>query len=71
MLTFLTSNQNKIDIARKFLSPFKIDFQIESLDVDEIQSNNYEDIAIKKASAAFSSLKKPLFTTDHFWSIPA
>ena len=71
MLYYVTGNQNKIDIAKKFLNPFGIIFESKNLDVIEIQSNSVQEIAIYKAKEAYSKLKKPLFVSDHFWSIPS
>lgn len=71
MLYYITENKNKIDIAKKFLNPFGIIFKSKDLNVSEIQSDSVEKIAIHKAKEAFSKLKKPLFVSDHFWSIPS
>lgn len=71
MLYYITENQNKIDIAKKFLNPLGIIFTSKNLDIVEIQSNSVQDIAVHKAKQAFLKFKKPLFVSDHFWSIPS
>lgn len=70
-LTFVTSNANKIDVANKFLTPHNIHFDIEEVEVDEIQSEDFKKISIKKAAYAYSILKRPLFISDHAWTITA
>lgn len=71
MLYFITGNKNKIAIAEKFLKPFGIIFEPKDLNIEEIQSDNIEKVAMHKAKNAYSKVKKPLIVTDHFWSIPA
>lgn len=71
MLYFITGNKNKIAIAEKFLKPFGIIFESKNLNIEEIQSDNIEEVAIHKAKDAYSKVRKPLIVTDHFWSIPA
>lgn len=71
MLYYITENQNKIDIAKKFLNPLEIIFQSKNLDIVEIQSSSIQDVATHKAKEAFLKFKKPLFISDHFWSIPS
>lgn len=70
-LIYVTSNQEKIKVARRYLSPLGIQLESAHLDLEEIQSNSGEEIIKKKAAQAFTSLQKPLFVTDHFWNIPA
>ena len=71
MLYFITSNKNKIEIAKKFLKPHQIDFEAKDLDITEVQSENIETVATTKAKDAFLKIGKPLIISDHFWSIPA
>lgn len=71
MLYYATGNQNKIEVARKFLTPLAIEFESKELDLTEIQSENIEEIAMYKAKQAFGILNQPLFTNDHGWSITA
>lgn len=70
-LIFVTSNASKIEIANKFLSPHRIDFTSQGLNIDEVQSEDFKEISIKKAESAFSVLKQPLFISDHSWAITA
>jgi XTP/dITP diphosphohydrolase len=69
MLYYITGNQNKIDVAKKFLEPLEVSFIPQALELIEIQSHSIEDIAKFKAEQAFEELKQPLFVNDHGWSI--
>lgn len=71
MLKYITSNKEKINTARRNLEPFGIFFQEHELDLTEIQSESFVDIAIYKAKQAFEKLHTPLFVSDHGWTIPA
>lgn len=71
MLYYVTGNQNKIAIAKKYLTPLNIVFKPIQLPIQEIQSYSIEQISINKAKQAFEILKKPLITNDHGWSITA
>ncbi len=71
MLYYITSNQNKIAVAKKYLEPFGIVFRSRNLDLTEIQSHDIRQVVEGKAKEAFRIIKKPLFVNDHFWSIPA
>lgn len=71
MLYFVTSNKNKIYRAKQNFGPMGIDFETKPFEVPEIQSNNMDEIAIKKAVDAYTILQKPLFVSDDSWFIPA
>lgn len=60
-ITFATTNQGKLDEARKLLG---IDVQGTSLEIDEVQSLDPETVAVKKAAAYFRELKKPILVED-------
>lgn len=71
MLYFVTSNKDKIFLATSNLSPLGIEFETKPFDAPEIQSDNTDEIAIKKAIDAYSIIQQPLFVSDDTWSIPA
>lgn len=71
MLYYITGNKNKINVAEKFLNKYGISFIPKDLSALELQSDSIEEVVIHKAKDAFSKFKKPLFVSDHFWSIPA
>lgn len=58
---FVTGNQGKFEEAQKFF-----DFEIKQLELDvpEIQHDEVEEIAIRKAEYAFDQTGEPLFVDD-------
>lgn len=71
MLLYITSNSDKIFIAKSRLKDYGISFEAKAVDMVEIQSTSTEEIAQHKAKQAFEMLRTPLFVTDDGWSIPA
>jgi XTP/dITP diphosphohydrolase len=70
-ITYITSNKEKVETAKRKLRESGICVENISLDLVEIQSSSIKEIAEHKTKQAFSILNKPLFVTDHGWSIPA
>ena len=60
-LYFATSNKQKVAEARDIL---KLPIEEASLELDEIQSLNLEEIVVHKARQAYEQLKKPVFVDD-------
>ncbi|MCX6782787.1 MAG: hypothetical protein NTZ20_02170 [Candidatus Levybacteria bacterium] len=71
MLRYITSNKEKIITARRNLEPLGITFQEFDLELAELQSESFVEIATYKAKQAYEKLHIPLFISDHGWSIPA
>jgi len=71
MLKYITTNIDKINSARRNLTPFGIEFKEQKLELIEIQSESIKDIALHKAKQAFEIIKEPLLVSDHGWSITA
>lgn len=69
MLTYITENEDKIFLAQNGLRSFNIPFKTQALKLVEIQSSSIEEIAQLKAKQAFEIINRPLFITDHGWSI--
>ena len=67
-LYFVTSNKNKVKEVQEIL---KVPVEVASLEIDEIQSLDVEEVIRKKAEAAFAILKKPLFVDDVSFEIEA
>jgi non-canonical purine NTP pyrophosphatase (RdgB/HAM1 family) len=63
-LLFVTSNAGKIATARQHLNPLGIDVEHVQLELDEIQSDSVEVVALHKARQAFELLKRPLIIED-------
>lgn len=70
-IIYVTGSEMKFTYVKNILKDVPIALRQESVAIDEIQSADSEKISRKKATDAFAILKKPLFVTDTFWSIPA
>ncbi len=70
-VTYITGNPKKFANAALFLKDYPIELSQQKIDLDEIQSSEAEDIAIKKARDAYAVVKQPLFINDASWHIPA
>lgn len=71
MLNYITSNSEKVRVAKLFLEQHKISFKEKPLDLVEIQSDSIEEIAKFKAIQAFKQIQEPLFVNDSGWFITA
>lgn len=71
MLYYITSNQQKIRIAQKYLDPLSVTIEGKHLDLIEVQSDDIAHIASEKAKQAYEVIKKPLFVNDAGWYITA
>ncbi len=65
---FATTNEGKLKEAREILG---VEVVGTPLEIDEIQSLDLEEVAIKKARAYFEILKKPVFVEDVSLTIKA
>ncbi|MDE1810941.1 MAG: hypothetical protein KGH66_02790 [Candidatus Micrarchaeota archaeon] len=63
-LYFITSNRFKLEIARELLSTHGIDVRMKSLELDEIQSPNVDEVAYHKANQALKLMKEPFIVDD-------
>jgi len=63
-LYFVSSNNHKYSEAKKILESFGINLGFLKSNLEEIQSNSLENIAMVKARDAFSKFKKPLIIED-------
>ncbi len=69
-LAFVTGNVEKFLLGEQTCRKAGIELEQVKLDIDEIQSENSEAIALDKAGKAFAMLGKPLIITDDSWAIP-
>lgn len=69
-LAFVTGNVEKFMLGEQTCRQAGIELEQVKLDIDEIQSENSEAIALDKAGKAFAILGKPLIITDDSWAIP-
>ena len=63
-LFFVSSNSHKYHEVKMILDSFGIKLGFLKSNLEEIQSNSLNDIAIKKARDAFSKYKKPIIIED-------
>lgn len=63
-LFFVSSNNHKYQEAKTILDTFGIKLGFIKSNLEEIQSNSLEEIALHKAKDAFSKCKKPLIIED-------
>jgi XTP/dITP diphosphohydrolase len=70
-ILFATGNQRKINEANDTLENYDITVKSVSIEIDEIQHHDPEEITNAKARAAFNILKVPVVVSDTSWAIPA
>lgn len=68
-LAFVTGNPDKFVYLERLAEMFGFEVEQIPLPIDEIQSDNAEEIAIKKAKQAYKLAKRPVLINDSFWSI--
>jgi XTP/dITP diphosphohydrolase len=70
-LAFVTGNARKFRDMTHALEPLGIEVEQLKLDVDEIQSDNAEKVALAKAKNAYRQAGRPVVVNDSYWTIPA
>jgi non-canonical purine NTP pyrophosphatase (RdgB/HAM1 family) len=71
-VAFITGNTRKYRDLQQACEPFDIAVEQLELPIDEIQSSDPEDIALKKAKQAYKQAgKRPVVVQDAFWNIMA
>lgn len=70
-ITFVTEDTQKLHSLSSACEPFGLQVEQLQLVVDEIQSDNPEELALKKARRAYEVAKRPLLVTNTYWSITA
>ncbi len=63
-LYFVSSNDHKYLEAKNILETFGLELGFLKSDLEEIQSNSLDEIALRKAKDAFSKFKKPVIIED-------
>ncbi len=69
-ITFVTGNDEKFLVAEAACAAKGIQLARTVLDIDEIQGENPEIIALDKADKAFRALQSPVVINDDTWEIP-
>ncbi len=65
----VTGNTRKFTIGATACARQGVTLVQHSIDVDEVQGDNYRYIAEQKARAAYETIKQPLVVTDDAWEI--
>ena len=63
-LFFVSSNENKFQEAERILSNLGVQINLFKTTLEEIQSNNLDDIAEQKAINAYDLIQKPVIIED-------
>lgn len=70
-LAFVTGNSRKLRDMQLACSSYEIEVEQLDLPIDEIQSHDATDVALKKAKHAYELAQRPVVTIDGFWNIIA
>jgi XTP/dITP diphosphohydrolase len=70
-LAFVTGNDRKFRDLVLACAPYGIEIEQLDLPIDEIQSHDAIDIAVKKAKHAYELAQRPVVVMDAFWNILA
>lgn len=70
-IAFVTSNAIKMRHLALACEPFGIQIEQLELPVDEIQSDDPQEVAVKKAKNAYDIAKRPVIVNDTYWNILA
>jgi len=70
-ITFVTGNKQKVKYLAQACEQFGIAVEQLELEIDEIQSEDPEKVAIHKAKAAYRLAKRPVIVQDTFWRLSA
>jgi non-canonical purine NTP pyrophosphatase (RdgB/HAM1 family) len=68
-LIFSTGNNQKFSMGQHACSEYDITLIKNELDIDEVQSEDIEYVARRKAEVAFSLVKQPVIISDDAWHI--
>jgi XTP/dITP diphosphohydrolase len=71
MVTFVTGNDGKYEIARDIFSQYGVDLLQDTMDAPEIQSLSVEEVAKYSAEYAAHKLNKAVIKSDVGYYIPA
>ena len=63
-IAFVTSNPGKVATANEHLEPLGLTVEQVLLDLDEIQSDSVQTVALHKAQQAFTVLRRPVIVED-------
>ena len=67
-ILFSTGNTQKVVMGKTVCNPYDIEIIQKDLHIDEVQSEDSEYVAKKKAEVAFFVAKKPILISDDSWA---
>lgn len=70
-LIFVTTNEQKFAKGQSVCKEYGIELIQQELDIDEVQSEDTEYVARRKAEAAYEIVKAPVITSDDAWAFHA
>jgi non-canonical purine NTP pyrophosphatase (RdgB/HAM1 family) len=70
-VAFISGNKRKLSDLMLACEPFGIEVEQLELPVDEVQSYDPEEVALKKAKQAYKLAGRPVVVNDVFWNILA
>lgn len=70
-LKFVTGNANKFKVAKAICIQHDISLEQIVIDLDEIQSEDPEQIINAKVKAAYEAIGEPVVVSDDSWHMPA
>jgi len=70
-LAFVSGTPNELHDVQVACEPYEIAVEPLQLPLDEIQSENPEDIALTKAKQAYRLAGQPVIVSTDFWNIPS
>lgn len=70
-VVFVTGNQRKLRDLQAACAAHAVEIDHMELPVDEVQSHDPEEVAVKKAKEAFRLAGRPVVVVDSFWNILA
>lgn len=71
LIAFVSGNKEKLQYLQLALDHFNLQAEQFELPIDEIQSDNATDVALKKAKDAYRLAGRPVVVNDAFWNILA
>lgn len=69
-ITFCTGNKGKLEIAQALCKQYDINLTHRDIDIDEVQSEDFDYVAKQKAIAAFEKVGAPTIVSDDCYDFP-
>lgn len=66
---FSTGNAQKMSLGQSVCQEYEVELMQSELDIDEVQSEDTEYVARRKAEAAYQLVKHPVVISDDAWEI--